>query len=75
MAYRSTPHTVTRDTPSERFLGTTAIINKLDLIKPKAKIKVIGKVIPNKHLNARVSTIQPDDNIVSQSYRTNITTW
>ena len=46
MAYRSTPHTVTGETPSERFLGRT-IMTKLDLIKPKSKIEVIAKVLKN----------------------------
>ena len=69
MAYRSTPHTVTGETPSERFLGRT-IMTKLDLIKPKSKIEVIGKVLQNKHRNAKVRTLQPGEHIVFRSYRT-----
>ena len=56
MAYRSTQHTVTGETPSESFLGRT-IMTKLDLIKPKSKIEVIGKVLQNKHRNAKVRTL------------------
>ena len=69
MAYRSTPHTVTGETPSERSLGRT-MMTKLDLIKPKSKIEVIGKVLQNKHRNAKVRTLQPGEHIVFRSYRT-----
>ena len=68
MAYRSTPHTTTGDTPSLRFLGRN-INTKLDLMKPDRKSDlVIRKAAQNKYRNAKTRLLLPGDKIVFRSY-------
>ena len=68
MAYRSTTHTTTGDTPSLRFLGRN-INTKLDLMKPDRKSDlVIRKAAQNKYRNAKTRLLLPGDKIVFRSY-------
>ena len=68
MAYRSTPHTTTGDTPSLRFRGRN-INTKLDLMKPDRKSDlVIRKAAQNKYRNAKTRLLLTGDKIVFRSY-------
>ena len=64
MAYRSTPHTVTEETPSQRFLGRT-ISTKLDLMKPKLNVQKVNVV---KLQQRKLRVLKPGDKVVSKTF-------
>ena len=64
MAYRSTPHTVTEETPSQRFLGRT-IFTKIDLVKPKLDVLSVHNV---NCYRKELRELKPGDKIVSRVF-------
>ena len=62
MTYRSTPHTITEETPSKRFLGRN-ISTRLDLMRPRITVERTN-VIKDK----KVRELKPGEKVVSRRF-------
>ena len=64
--YRATPHTVTKRTPSEMFIGRN-IGTRIDLIKPYQTLEVKSDLHKN---NYKLRRFSPNDTVIVRKYGT-----